>query len=203
MGCAKPSPLHWEDLRNQQTSEILAKPGVTAFSDGPSFEVVFLNAAYVVDPVAEHIAELRPIVERHLSQEFQILLIRYLTASNGGPLLKELVSDKDFPGGVTFFQGPHAMPVEPIISRYGNNPPLFLERGRELGAIDEPYGDAALTFYPFPAIPVTYILWRADEEFSASMKILFDKSITSWFELDMIFTLVLVLTGRIVEKHAI
>jgi hypothetical protein len=203
MGCAKPNPLHWEDLRNQQASEILAKPGLTGFSDGHSFEVAFLNATYLVDPVSEHIAELKPMPERPLSQEFQILLIRYLTAPNGGPLLQELVSEKDFPGGVTFFQGPHAMPVEPIIDLYGNKPLLFLERGRELGAFEEPYGDAALRFSPFPSIPVTYILWRADDEFSASVKILFDKSITNWFELDMIFALVLVLTGRIVEKHTI
>lgn len=200
MGCAKPSPLHWEDLRMKDASAVLAKPGVTGSADGSSYEVAFLNGSYLVEPVAENMVELRPMRGRPLSLEFQILLILYLTAPNGGPIQGELVSEKDFPGGVTFFQGPHAMPVEPLIRVYGDNPQLFLERGRELGAHEEPYGDIALTFCPFPLIPVTYIMWRADEEFDASVKILFDRSITKWFELDMIFTLVLVLTSRIVEQ---
>jgi hypothetical protein len=56
-----------------------------------------------------------------------------------------------------------------------------------------------MCFSPFPQIPVTYVLWTADDEFPASVSVLFDSSITRWFELDMIFTLVWVLTERIVE----
>jgi len=200
MGCAKPSPLHWHDLRSRERAAILARPGVTALPDGSSYEVAFLNASYLVDPYTENMVELTPMRGRPLSLEFQILLILYLTVPHGGPIVGELVSEKDFPGGVTFFQGPHAMPVEPIIRIYGEHPQLFLERGRQLGAHEEPYGDVALTFHPFPLIPVTYVLWRADEEFDANVKILFDRSITNWFELDMIFTLVLVLTSRIVKQ---
>ena len=59
-----------------------------------------------------------------------------------------------------------------------------------------------MRFLPFPLMPVTYVLWKEDEEFPASVSVLFDKSITRWFELDMIFTLVLVLTERIVEGQS-
>jgi hypothetical protein len=62
------------------------------------------------------------------------------------------------------------------------------------------YGDKAVRFYPFPLIPVTYILWRADEEFPASVSVMFDSSITRWFALDMVFTLVMVLTERICQR---
>ena len=100
---------------------------------------------------------------------------------------------------MTFFQGPHALNVGPIIERYGGDPDAFAARGKELGAAQVSFGDCAVRFFPFPLIPVTYVLWKADEEFPASVSVLFDASIPRWFNLDMIFDLVLVLTDRIVN----
>ena len=56
-----------------------------------------------------------------------------------------------------------------------------------------------MKFFPFPEIPVTYVLWTEDNEFPASVNIMFDKSIEKWFSLDMIFLVVLILTDRIVN----
>jgi len=174
-------------------------PGVQALSDGHVYQASFLNAIYRIDPQKELIEEISPCPNRFLTQEFQILLLRYLLAPHAGNLTGELVSEKDFPGGSTFFQGPHAMPVEPIARNYGTAPQSFLSKGRELGAESMNLGDVSLTFYPFPLIPVTYVLWEGDEEFAPSVTCLFDRSIARWFEFDMIFTLVLVLTDRIVN----
>jgi len=203
MGCAAPHPLHWEDLRSRSREQILGRGGVRVAADGKGYEVEFLNSVCLVDPVAELIAELSPNPERELPEEFQILLIRYLVAENGGPLESKEVSEKDFPGGVTFFQGPHTLNVAPIVQLYGRDPEAFESRSRELAAIPVPHGDKAMRFLPFPLMPVTYVLWKEDEEFPGSVSVLFDKSITRWFELDMIFTLVLVLTERIVEDQTV
>jgi hypothetical protein len=202
MGCAAPNPLHWEDLRNHPQEQLLQQPGVQRAPDGRSYEVDFLNARYTVDPVAERIVELSPDPSRLLTEEFQILLIRYLVAGDGGPLDGEDVSEKDFPGGVTFFQGPHTLYVSPIAELYGKNPAAFEVRAKQLGAVPIAYGDKGMRFVPFPRIPVAYVLWKEDDEFPASVSVLFDRSITRWFAFDMIFTLVLVLTGRIVEGQA-
>jgi len=203
MGCAAPHPFHWDDLRSRSREQILGRDGVKVPGDGKGYEVDFLNSVCLVDPVAERIVELSPNPERELPEEFQILLIRYLVAENGGPLEGKEASQKDFPGGVTFFQGPHTLHVAPIVKLYGLNPDAFEIRGQELGGTPVQHGDKAMRFFPFPLIPVTYVLWKEDEEFPASVSILFDKSITRWFELDMIFTLVLVLTERIVEGRTV
>jgi hypothetical protein len=177
----------------------LKQPGVVAAADGRSHDVGFLNARYLVDPVAERIVEIVPNPARLLTEEFQILLIRYLVAGDGGPLENVDVSEKDFPGGVTFFQGPHTLQVAPIADLYGKDPDAFEARARELGAVPIQFGDKGMRFFPFPKIPVAYVLWKADEEFPASVSVLFDKSIIRWFTLDMIFTTVWVLTERIIE----
>lgn len=199
MSCAAPNQMHWDDLAARSRAEILSREGVKEATAGSGYEVTFLDALYRVDPVAQQIVEISPKPDRPLTEEFQILIIRYLVAQNGGPIDRVEVSEKDFPGGVTFFQGPHALQVRPIARRYGRDPGAFEARGRELGGVPVAYGDKAIRFEPFPQIPVTYVLWKADDEFSASVSVLFDRSIARWFELDMIFTLVWVLTERIVE----
>jgi hypothetical protein len=201
MGCAAPNPLHWEDLRNKAAEEVLTRGGVKPVSEGSGYEVEFLDAVYRVDPVEEVISEIRPDPRRVLTEEFQILLIRYLVAPFGGPPDGIDISEKDLPGGVTFFQGPHALYVGPIVKRYGGDPAAFESRSRRLGSEPAAYGDCAVRFFPFPQIPVTYVLWKEDEEFPASVSVLFDASVERWFELDMVFTLVWVLTERICEER--
>jgi hypothetical protein len=200
MGCAAPNPLHWQDLRNRPSENILRQEGVSVSYDSRAYDVAFLNALYRVDPTAERIMEIAPKPHRVLTEEFQILLIRYLVAPNGGPVLGVPISEKDLPGGVTFFQGPHTLHLAPIAKRYGKDPDAFGRRSRDLAAVPAAYGDKAMRFSPFPLIPVTYILWTEDDEFPATATVLFDRSISDWFELDMIFTLVMVLTERLLEE---
>lgn len=199
MSCATPNAVHWEDLRARPSEDVLRNPGVWVSSRVEGYTLNFLNAVYDVDTTSERIMEISPQPSMQLTEEFQILLIRYLVAKNGGPLEGKEISEKDFPGGVTFFQGPHALYTEPVARLFGDDPQAFEDRGCELGAKKVPYGDRAMRFLPFELIPVTYVLWKKDAEFPASISVLFDKSISRWFELDMIFTLVLVLTVRIVD----
>lgn len=202
MACAVPHPFHWEDLRSRTAEQILAHGGVSRAERDNCYELRFLNAVYHIDPIAERIVEISPNPSRNLREEFQILLIRYLVSEDGGRMDGKEVSEKDFPGGVSFFQGPHALHVNPIARLYGKRPDAFERRGSELGAVCIPRGDKAMCFYPFPQIPVTYVLWQEDEEFPAAVTVLFDSSITRWLELDMIFILVWVLTERIVEGQS-
>ena len=199
MGCAAPHPFHWDDLRNRTAEDVLARGGVRRASGGNGYELDFLNALYHIDPIAERIVEISPQPNRFLTEEFQILLIQYLVAPNGGRIDGREISEKDLPGGVTFFQGPHSLHVAPIVKLYGSDPHAFETRGVELNAVPVSHGDKAMRFSPFPDIPVTYVLWVEDQEFPASVSVLFDGSMTRWFELDMVFTLVWVLTERIVE----
>lgn len=200
MGCAAPNPMHWEDLRNQPLDHVVNRGGVAAAPDGPGYDVTFLERVYRVDPEACLVKELDPDPGRELTEEFQILLIRYLVAPNGGKRTGREISEKDLPGGVTFFQGPHTLWVHPIVKLYGSDAEAFASRGQDLNAERIRHGDCGLRFYPFPEIPVTYVLWQEDEEFPASVSVLFDSSIGKWFELDMVFTLVRVVTQRIASE---
>ncbi len=198
MGCAAPNPLHWKDLRSRPSEQLAEQGGVSTDDGGGTWVVPFLNARYRVDPRAERIEEIAPDPARPLEQDFQILLLRYLMAPAGGGPSGQEVSEKELPGGATFFRGPHELQVHPVLERYAEDLEGFESRGRELGATSRDLGDKSLCFEPFPGIPVTLVLWGADEEFPASISVLLDRSILRWFELDMVFLLVGILARRMV-----
>ncbi len=198
MGCAKPHATHWQDLRSRPSSVVAAQPGVIISETGSAFELSFLADRYRVDLDAERIDALGRHTDPILSDAFQIVLLNYLLAPHGGSLSGDLISEKELPGGATFFRGPHSLPVAEIVAQYGSDLAGFEARGRALGGENRPLGDSAMRFLPFPSMPVTYILWQADDEFPASMSALMDRSISRWFTLDSIFIMALELSRRLV-----
>ena len=83
-----------------------------------------------------------------------------------------------------------ALPVQPVVERFGQDPDRFLSAGLKLGGQSVDYGDNAIQLMAFRETPLTFVLWQADDEFAASVNVLFDTSIAGWFELDMVFLLV-------------
>jgi len=199
MGCAAPTSLHWLDLRVRPREELLRKRGVVAGESEFDYVVGFLDLRYLVDIDRQVVVEIEPVAGRVPAQAFQILLIGYMLAPRGDDLSGEKITEKELTGGPTFFRGPHALPVEPIVARFGRDAEAFRERGLVLGGVIEDIGDCAIGLAPFPEMPVTLALWLADDEFPASVTVLFDRSIGTWFPLDMVFIMVRDLITRVAE----
>jgi hypothetical protein len=51
-------------------------------------------------------------------------------------------------------------------------------------------GDAAFTITALPRLPLTFVLWCADDEFPASIKVLFDKTAEKHVTLGVLLGLV-------------
>lgn len=199
MGCAAPHPMHFEALRERSREALLAQRGVRPHPSGEqAFVVPFLNALYLVELDAERLSELAPDPNRPLEEDFEILLLRYLGAPGSAYPTGSEVSEKELPGGATFFQGPHSLQVAPVLEKFGRDPDALRRSGQALGG--EPragLGDCALRFEAFPGVLVTFVLWLGDEEFPPSLSVLFDRSILRVFALDMVFLLAQVLGRRL------
>jgi hypothetical protein len=62
--------------------------------------------------------------------------------------------------------------------------------GQRLGGTPEKFGDVSFTVRVLPKVPVRFILYAEDEEFGASLKIMFDASIERHFSrIDLIWGL--------------
>ena len=194
MDNANADPMHWVDLRNASAEFVLKREGVRRSADSEGYVVRFLNAEFHVDPAGETIRELSPEPDRPVRKILQILLLNYLVAEYGGPLDGEEATEKALPGGTLFFQGPHALETGQVIERFKSDAEGFEALGVQHGGVPVEGGDRAIRFHPFPLMPVTYVLWIEDDEFPATVSVLFDRSITRWFELDMVYSLVYELT---------
>ena len=63
-------------------------------------------------------------------------------------------------------------------------------------------GDASFRIQVFPRLPMQYVLWEGDEEFSPSVQVLFDASVDHYLSLEDIVVLGQVGSGRLIHRSA-
>ncbi|MDN5347455.1 MAG: hypothetical protein PWP65_1019 [Clostridia bacterium] len=141
---------------------------------GPQvFTLPFLNESYQIAYPSGHIN--KESGGEDVNVILQILILHYLT---GGyqPLKNQWITFKELPGGNIYLQPFLARAVRPVVKAFGSCPRLLLDAGRTLGGRPLGLGDASVVLYPFPEIPVAYIVWAGDEEFPPNATVLFDAS---------------------------
>ncbi len=120
----------------------------------------------------------------------EIVLRQYLcrvreSLPAGGPL----VGVRDLREG-HFFRGPHALDFGSLLDRYGRDPAGFAAAAEKLDARPVEMADCAFRFLPLPRVPITLLLWTADEEFPTRMTALFAPTIEEVLPADAIWALV-------------
>ncbi|MBF0572264.1 MAG: DUF3786 domain-containing protein [Desulfamplus sp.] len=118
-----------------------------------------------------------------------LFIINYLLRAKNIELSNEWISEKDIPGGSTFFRGPHEIPTNLISSKYNGNIYEFKKRCDQLNGIQLEMADSSYVFKITPRIPIALLFWDGDDEFPPESKLLYDKSITQHLALDIIFAL--------------
>lgn len=109
-----------------------------------------------------------------------------------------LVSTNDLKEG-HFFKGPHALNLGPLLQRYQENLPDFARAAATLKAEKVDMADASFVFWPYPRIPIYYLLWKKDSEFKAEADVLFDMSIEHYLDAAGIWGLVNLVTRCILQ----
>ncbi|MCL2643751.1 MAG: DUF3786 domain-containing protein [Candidatus Bathyarchaeota archaeon] len=113
------------------------------------------------------------------------VLIKYASTDKHDRVNK-LVNFKDFSGGYAYENAFTRRVVEPIAKLFGNCP-LNLVTASELlnGKVLE-HGDCSIEIEALPGIPLTFILWTADEEeaLPPSAKVLFDESANKFLNVE-------------------
>ena len=104
----------------------------------------------------------------------QLLLLHYLTHSDGTPLAGEWVAFRDLPDArwyePAFASGVNAR----ILSAFGNNVEEFVRSSLRLGGDPLSFGDASFVFRMLPRLWMSIVIHRGDEEFGPEVTVLFD-----------------------------
>jgi len=145
----------------------------------------------LVDVANYTIASHSPLGEKllhGLEHFFDLAVLWYLGKAKNILPSGRMISPASLSGGEIFQKGTHVLPLDEIAAKYGNDFAGFYKRGQELGGQQMEHGDASLRLFPFPRVPVTMILWGADEEFPARADMFFDATCEQHLPTDVIWS---------------
>lgn len=128
---------------------------------------------------------------------FEEVILLYLLRAEEISLAEELVSPWQLRGGNFFFRGPHQLFTQPLLEKFGQDKENFRRICRNLGGEELGFGDAAFKLFVFPRLPLVYILREADEEFEATVSVLFDRTADQHLSLDALWNLVAAVSWRL------
>jgi hypothetical protein len=129
----------------------------------------------------------------------RIILLHYINTANGKPPGESLAAYEDIPGCRHYLPVFEKRIARPLQAAFGQDKYAFLEAGLALGGKKEEYGDASVTLYAFPRVPITFILWEGDNEFQPLVRVLFDPSITGYLPLEDIVVISKLAATRILK----
>jgi hypothetical protein len=113
----------------------------------------------------------------------------------------ELIRFRDLPGGYAYEGAFAKRAAAPIAETFGHKPGMLLEAAKVLSGIKAEYGDASTKIPALPKVPITYILRKADEEFSATCTVLFDASASHYLPTEDIAVLTETTTIRLKSSY--
>jgi len=180
-------PRHFQTLASLPPEEVTGRTGCTYNATDQVYTVPVWNSMCQVF-LQSATADWAP-GSSTLHDYFRLFTMHYLLSARDIQSSGEWISEKDMAGGATFFRGPHAIPAHLIVNRVDDSVETFRRICLGHGGIALDMADSAYQFSITDRIEIAVLYWAGDEEFPAEAKLLFDKSLTTHFALDIIFAL--------------
>ncbi len=102
------------------------------------------------------------------------IILQYLCSASGLPPRGRWLSFLELPDGAHHYAPFQTDAAIPLARRFGRDREAFQRAAEALGGAPLKLGDAGFQIPALPKLPLAVILWEGDEEFSASVNILFD-----------------------------
>ena len=193
--------IYWESLAKARPNEVCTRTGATFNEERKGYFLSVLNQRYLILPEERRIFCMRGDLceEETLRDYFYLMVLLYLLNAREGEPTRTWISEKELKGGTTFFRGPHALQTEELKNTFGKNPEAFFRAGKRLGGVELLFGDKAFSLTVLPKVPLAYVLWKEDAEFSAQVTVMFDSTIQKHFSLDGVWCIVAEVSQRLLE----
>jgi hypothetical protein len=182
----------WEILIRLDPGDVCRNASVAFDEKGGYYILRAFCTDFSVSPEEKVIKSLTPIGETIITKYSYFFIhscLWYLINAKDIPHTGRLIKPNNIKGGEMFFRGSHALPLDNVAKRYGNDKESFIKRGKELCAEVLNHGDASLKLFPMPRIPVILILWLKDEEFPSRADLLLDSTCELQLPLDIIWSI--------------
>ncbi|SHI11973.1 DUF3786 domain-containing protein [Desulfofustis glycolicus] len=186
----------FQELSGQDPREVCRRAVCTYDDTERSYALTVWGEQCTIHPHQARI-EYVPAGRAPFHPYLELLMIHYLLRAQAIEPTQAWVSEKDLPGGATFFRGPHEIPTSLITGRFNDDVDSFKNRCKHLMGTPLDLADAAFSFTIAPRVPVAILYWAGDDDFPAESKILYDRSIAEPFALDVIYALAVGICERV------
>lgn len=187
---------YFQELAAMDAEDVCSRTACTYDDSERAYSLTLWDQRYRVLPDLHQVGPADPAVSP-LHPYFDLFLVHYMLQANWMKSAGRWISEKDIPGGATFFRGPHTIPTDLITARFNNDIDRFNTRCEQLQGVPLSLADAAWGFTITPRLPVAALYWRGDDEFPAEAKILFDASIGSCLAADVVYALAVGICDRL------
>lgn len=171
--------LACEELARKNFEEISLNANAGYDKENNTFSLIYLNREYKVNCLTGEVSLADS--QEEVANTTKVLLLHYLLSAQNRPLSGRLISFKELKSGAAiYYQTFFKRAVAPLFKTFADNFDGFFKAASMLGGDVERYGHASVTIKVLPLVPITYVLWKGDEEVAASGTILFDDSIESF-----------------------
>ena len=188
--------FYFYELAEADPADVCRRSGCTYDDETKSYALTVWGEVYTVLPL-EHLIVRNGIETTPIDDLMGLFIVYYLLKCRELEVNNEWISEKDLPGGVTFFRGPHAIPTGLISEKYIDDIRGFEQRCRQLGGTRLEMADSAFAFAVTTRIPVAVLFWDGDDDFPAEAKLLFDRTLIEHLTFDIIFSLADVVCRKI------
>lgn len=180
----------WEILRGLNHIEVCRNADVKY--EDKSYVLKSLGIDFLISPETQEMRSHSPdgeLMLKKLGYFFNHSALCYLINAKNIPLTKKLIKPVGLKGGEIFFRGTHVLPLDKLAEKYSSDKTGFIEKGKLFNGSLLGYGDVSIELLPMPRIPVTLILWLADDEFPARAELLFDSTCEQHLPIDIIWSI--------------
>ena len=135
---------------------------------------------------------------RPLDEFSSSIILHYILNADGSPVKNEWIQYRDLPDGL-FYSATIPPVLQQLVTRYRENGKSFVEKILSLGGKRSDFGKYSAIIHPFKRFPMLFILDEADDEFEASVRVLFDSSAPHYMKSDIIKTLVVYVVKKLLK----
>jgi hypothetical protein len=122
---------------------------------------------------------------RELSVDQQALVVYHFHTSDGTSLAGRWISFSELPGGGFYAQAFQGYSGNELARAFGQDTAALERAVLAAGGRPEPFADLAFSFPLFPRLHLLVAYWQGDEDFPASMRILFDAAAEHHLPMDV------------------
>jgi hypothetical protein len=188
--------VYFQELSEQNHIDVCRR-ALCSYDDTNKFYTVSVwGTLYKIYP---HQLRIEQVTEGHarFHPYLGLFVVHYLLRAQEIEPANQWISEKDIPGGSTFFRGPHEIPTNLITVQCKDDIEGFKNKCQRLMGLPLGLADAAFAFQITPRTPVAVLYWAGDDEFPAESKILYDKTIAEQFAPDIIYALAVGICERV------